>query len=205
MTKQPPPAAPSNYTTPQRLFPDADQPVFGLVLRLNFLALLPLLVGICLLWVPYQLYIVTGLNWVRFSEPTWGTMVTISIYLLVFIGSMALHELIHALFIRICGYQPVLNIHWGFLTAGVSLGQFIKRNHYLLIAVAPLMIMTIFGGLTLLVLPVALAQPILIALLFNFPASIGDLLIAQRLLRHPADTLYASNKNEIYIYHAEAN
>ena len=205
MIKQPPPTPPASYGPPQRLFPDADQPTFNLVLRLNFWALLPLTVGILLLWIPYQLYIVYGLNWVLFAEPNWGTMLTVFIYILVFIGSISLHELIHALFIRIFGYRPVLNIHWGFLTAGVPIGEFLRRNHYLAIAVAPLIIMTIFGGLILLFLPMALAQPILIALLFNFPASIGDLLIARRLLRHPADTLFASNENEIYIYHTRLN
>lgn len=203
MQKPTPPASPAGYAPPQSLFPEADGATLGLVFRLNFLALLPLTVGILLLWLPYQLYRFNGGVWVHFAEPEWGLVWTIVIYGLIFLGSMAIHELIHAAFIRLLGHRPILNVHWGFLTAGVPLGEFLQRNHYIVIALTPLVLMTIFGGLLLPFLPVALGQPLLIALLFNFPASIGDLLVARRLFRYPGSALFASSSGGIFVYQCD--
>ena len=67
-----PPESPAGYAFPRRLFPEADGPTLGLIFRLNFLALLPLMVGILVLWLPYQLYRFNGQSLVRFAEPVWG-------------------------------------------------------------------------------------------------------------------------------------
>ncbi len=201
MNTKSPPTPPPHYGRSQNIFNDIDDSNrTKLFFRLNFIALFPLFIGLLLLWAPYQFYRLLGLKWVIWEEPDWGTAVHILLYILIIFGSIVVHELIHALIIKQTGHKPVLAIHRGFLTAGIPTGDYLQRNHYLLITITPLISMTIFGGLLLLILPVTFGQPLLIALLFNFPASLGDLLVAQRVRRYPSNTIFASNGIEIYAY-----
>jgi hypothetical protein len=60
--------------------------------------------------------------------------------------------------------------------------------------------MSLGGAILLLLLPVAIGQVVLIALLLNAAASIGDLAVAQRALRQPNSALFADRDGGIKIF-----
>lgn len=183
------------------LFGDIDTSNYvGLLIRLNFIALLPLFVGILLLWLPYQLYKVMGMSAVLFTLPKPPIGISALLYLAIVILSMAIHELIHALVIKLAGFHPIVAIQSGFLVAGITEGEYLPRKTYLAVTLAPLVIMTILGGCLLPLLPKPLAEPLLVALLLNFPASIGDLYVARRVYNYPSTTTFASDGEHIYAY-----
>ncbi len=194
------PLAPIGYKQIDHLFSDWQRPRWQLFVWANLLALIPLAVGIGLLWLPYQYYVFIGLPWSIGGSFEWGTAVTLFIALLIIIASMLIHELLHALALKLLGHRPILGVQRGFLLAGIRPGDFLPRTHYFLITVVPLVFMSLGGGVLLLLLPHTLGKLLLIALLLNFPASLGDLLVAQRVRGYPSETLFASKNTFIYAY-----
>jgi hypothetical protein len=195
---------PPGYIYQQGLFEDvqeswADIPAWGLLLRANFLALTPLSVGVIVLWIPYQFYLFLGTPLALLPDPDWPPFITIFMGLLMIIGSMILHELLHGLALRVTGYRPRFGFQGGMLLAGIRAGDYLTRNHYLIMSVTPLILMTLFGSISLIFLPRLPGQIMLVALLLNFAASIGDLLVANRVRRWPASSLFASN-GDIHVF-----
>ena len=190
---------PVGYKQADHLFSDFQEPRWQLFLWANLLALLPLSVGVVILWFPYQWYVFIGLP-LAVGAVVWGTAVTILIALIIIVASILIHELLHALALKLLGYQPIIGMDRGFPVAGIVRGEFLSRNHYLIVTVTPLLSMTLIGGTLLLFLPHAIGKLLLIALLLNFPASFGDLIVAQRVRRYPSQALFANDDNHIYAY-----
>ncbi len=143
-----------------------------------------------------------GLNWfvssslrhVSFSLSLGGIILWCVLNILAYIVVLPLHEAIHALVILIWGGRP----HFGIkflpgtriplaLYCGAE-RQLFRRNAYLAVALAPLVLISLAGIILTLLAP-ALAVYTLLATAGNVSGAAGDVLVAARLLRQPAHTL----------------
>jgi hypothetical protein len=69
-----------------------------------------------------------------------------------------------------------------------------------MMALTPLTVMTICGSILLVLLPTNPGQIVLIVLLLNAAASLGDLAVADRVRRWPADALFAADDQGIKVF-----
>lgn len=190
------PQAPTGYRYSGRLFADlygSQEWGLRIILLANLLALVPLLAGIVALWLPYQLYLAAGAPFAFPSALRLNPATSVALGLAVCLASMVLHEIIHAITLAILGYRPVLSLEQGYLAASVPQGDYLTRGSYLVMSLSPLCIMTLLGVPGLLVLPPAFGKLLLVALLLNCAASIGDLLVAQRVQRCHRQALFSDD------------
>jgi hypothetical protein len=181
---------PYGYHLSGDLFDDFDDlPARRWLLIGNLWALLPLAIAILILWLPYQFYAALGAPLALLPDPRWSSLINWIFGALVVLGSMILHERLHGLALMMLGYHAKFNFSSGYFYATTD--GYLTRHHYVIMVLTPITIMTLGGALVLLFLPVSIGQIVLIALLLNAAASIGDLAVAQRALRQPADALFA--------------
>jgi hypothetical protein len=114
----------------------------------------------------------------------------LSLVLATIIVTVIIHEGIHGLVYQLFGYKVSYgaSLHLFAAYAG-AFGQWQRRDHNIVVALAPLIL------LTLLLIPLlSLAQPVLVliaftALLFNIGGAVGDMYLAWYLWRLPRTTL----------------
>lgn len=118
--------------------------------------------------------------------------------------TIVVHELIHGLAYRILGYRVSYGIYWklGFYTA--ALRQFQQRDHIIVSALAPLVLLTVVM-LPLLAIPNSLILEVaFIVLLVNTSGAVGDLYFTWRLWHVPRRTLaYDTDSSHSYVYEPE--
>jgi hypothetical protein len=192
---------PQGYVFQSDLFHDLkNTPEWYWIVWGNLLALVPLLVAALLLWLPYQFYVALGTPLALLPDPVLPDWSKWLIGLVVIVASMLLHELLHAAALRMLGYRAHLNYAWGYFYATVEQGQFLTRGHYILMSLTPLTVMTLGGAVLLLLLPATFGQILLITLLLNAAASVGDLSVAARARTYPHDALFSDEKGiKVYV------
>lgn len=101
---------------------------------------------------------------------------------------MLLHEGFHALFFWLFSKQkPIIGFKGAYAYASMP-GWYFPRNQYLLIGIAPLIFITIIGMILLMLLPTAVLNLVLIALIMNTSGAVGDLFVVIWLLTKPSTT-----------------
>lgn len=192
---------PPHYILYGGLFDDLrDAPEWRWLLWGNLFALVPLGAAILLIWLPYQFYMALGTPLALFSAPDWSPIVS-GLYTLIVIGaSMLLHEALHALALWAQGYGARLNYSTGYFYATTAPGEALTRRAYVVMALTPLIALTLIGALLLLILPAGLGQGVLLALLLNAAGSVGDLAVTQRALRCPPDARFVDERGiRVYV------
>ncbi|GEM_PF-1273276 len=183
--------APPRYTFHAYLFDDFDSaPGWRFLLWGNLYALIPLGALVVVLWLPYQLYAALGAPLALLPDPAWTDGGRLIVGGLIIGASILLHELLHALALIALGYRPILSYRGGFLYASIRPGARLTRRAYLIMVRTPLIAMTLVGAALLIILPIAIAQIILIALLLNGAASVGDLWVARRAAAQAPDAVF---------------
>jgi len=165
-----------------------------LLLGANFVALIPLAGGVLILWLPYQFYRMVGTPYALLPELQLPLPLLIGLGILVIGGSMLLHEWLHGIALTFLGYTPRYAFNKYYLLATVADGTFLTRSHYLQMTLTPITLMTIIGATLLPFLPPIVGQILLIALLLNLAASLGDIMVAIRVYKTPKEALFADNK-----------
>ncbi|NWG16390.1 MAG: DUF3267 domain-containing protein [Chloroflexi bacterium] len=194
------PTAPPGYGFAADLFGDLESASpWRFLLLANLLALIPLGAAALLLWLPYQMYAALGAPLALFPAPDWPPWGFWLFGAGALAGSIAAHEGLHGAALLLMGRRPRFGYAAGYLYASVRPGQFLTRRAYLVMVLSPLAIISLVGGLTLPFLSASLGQIVVLALLLNAAASIGDLAVAQRLLRWPPDALFAE-AGGIHVY-----
>ncbi len=188
---------PQGYDLDHDLFADFDEAndkfaQWRWLLIGNLWALIPLALAVLILWLPYQFYIALGAPLKLFPEPGWYPITYWAVGILIIFGSIVLHEGLHALALIMLGYRASLRYASGYFFATTD--GFLTRRHYLMMVLTPLTAMTLGGIIVLALLPIAIGQIVLIALLLNAAASVGDLVVADRAWRQPMDALFADRK-----------
>lgn len=191
------PNAPPGYVHQRPLFADLfarqKYPDWLLLLWANLIALLPLGGGVLLLWLPYQVYSYSGTPYALL--PMWTLPLGWKIIwgALIFVVSMLLHEWLHGLTLQLFGHQPSYAFHKLYLVATIQKGSYLTRREYLFMTLTPVVAMTIIGGGILFILPPVLGQLLLIALLLNTAASLGDFMVAWRVYKAPSEALFSDD------------
>jgi hypothetical protein len=187
---------PNGYVHHGPLFsrlPSRSQNYAKRVLLGNFLAIIPLGMGIVGLWLPYQVYIALGLPLAFTPELSWPITIKLLESLLVFVASVFLHEELHAIALRLTGHKPRLSFKRGFLYATISEGDFLTRREYLFMTLIPVVVLTLAGVLALLILPKSAGEVLLVILLLNLAASTGDFQVAIWVASKSPGSLFADD------------
>ncbi|WP_420645237.1 DUF3267 domain-containing protein [Candidatus Leptofilum sp.] len=191
------PTPPPGYVHVRPLFADWDlldkYPRWLVLIYANLVALLPLGGGVLLLWLPYQFYSFNNSPLALWPALTLPLGWKIVLGVLIFMGSMLLHEWLHGLVLQLFGHKPRYVFLKLYLVATIQKGSFLTRRQYLVMTLAPIVTMTLLGGGLLLFLPPAIGRLLLIALLLNTAASIGDILVAWRVYQAPPEARFGDD------------
>lgn len=173
----------------------------GLLIKLNLagLALLVLfgwLFSAAALWIrPEKASVILQIK----MDGLGSILMILALVVLMFLV-MVVHEVIHGLgFLLLAGVRPSFAFK-GFYAYAAAPGWFIPRNPYLVIGLAPLMVISLTGILLMAVVPAAWVGLLVLLCVFNASGAVGDLWVAWLLLRQPPDALAQDMGDEIRIY-----
>ncbi|NWG16708.1 MAG: DUF3267 domain-containing protein [Chloroflexi bacterium] len=168
----------------------------GRVLRLNLLALIPLTITLGLMsgWRMLALAARGPLP----GGPAWPWWLWLILILVVI---LPLHEWIHGLAIRWAGHKPRYGVMLskGALYATAD-GALFPRDVFIVIALAPLVGITLLAMLLIWILPDGTAYYIALAAALNAGSAIGDVWMAAAVRRCPPDALVRDEADSIRIY-----
>lgn len=133
----------------------------------------------------------------------WGgysPLIVIIVILLLAWAVIYLHEGIHGLgFWLATRTRPVFGLRSLYAFAGAP-DWYIPRDQYLLIGLAPLLVISALGVFLLAFVPQPLIGAILVLVVMNASGAAGDLWICLLLLRQPADALACDSGEELRVY-----
>jgi hypothetical protein len=96
----------------------------------------------------------------------------------IILGMMAMHEAIHGLFFWIfTRSRPIFGLKLLFAYAGAP-GWYIPRNQYIVVGLAPLVLMTAAGFFLIVLMTLPLAQLFLFGITMNASGAVGDLYVS---------------------------
>jgi Putative zincin peptidase len=165
---------------------------------LNVLSLIPLVIALMVvgLWGVFVRRLRGPIPSIFWENVPWLLAVILVIVLMI-----GLHEWIHGLAIRWMGYKPRygINLAKGVFFATTDNGLF-WRNQFLVVALAPLVVITIAGMILMIFTPDSLGYYVGLIVVMNAAGAIGDLWMAAVVWRYPDDTLVRDEADSIRIY-----
>lgn len=118
----------------------------------------------------------------------------------VTVAVIVLHEGVHGFFFHLfTGHRPKFGIGPGYAYAAAP-GWYIPRNQYLVVALAPFLLLSLLGLILLTWLPPAGIPGLLLFLVLNDGGAAGDLAVAAWLLTQPASCLAQDTGQAIVLY-----
>ena len=115
-------------------------------------------------------------------------LISITKLLLTIIVVMLLHEGFHAFFFWLFSKQkPIIGFKGAYAYASLP-GWYFPRNQYLVIGIAPLVLITIIGIIIFVFMPASVLNFIFIALIINSSGAAGDIFVVVWLLTKPPTT-----------------
>jgi len=120
-----------------------------------------------------------------FHLTLWGTILWFVVNVIGYVVILLIHEGLHAVMFLLWGGKPYFGTKLPLaLYCGAS-NQLFRRNQYLAVGLAPLIVITLAGICLTLLAPV-LASYTLLATIGNCSGAAGDVWVAARLWRQPA-------------------
>jgi hypothetical protein len=104
------------------------------------------------------------------------------------------------LFWVITGQRPRLGFS-GFYTYTSAPEWFISRSTYLIIRLAPLVVITVFGLAAVPIVPLNLVPGVLLLISLNIAAAVNDLIFVWWILSKPADVLIQDFSDRALVFH----
>lgn len=117
-----------------------------------------------------------------------GVLLWLVINVIGYFLILPIHEVVHALAFLLWGGKPYFGTKLPLALYCGAKNQLFHRNQYLVIGLAPLVVLTIVG-ITFTLLNPVLASYMLFANLGNVSGAAGDVWTVARLLRHPKSVL----------------
>ena len=172
----------------------------GLLLWLNLIGLVLLLLFAWLFfWLAARLHAPVGPGLSSTGDPP-AAWVTVLAIVLAFVTILLLHELVHgAFFWLITRSRPRFGLQITYAYAAAP-DWYIPRNPYLVVGLAPLILITLAGVALLPLLPDVWVLPWVLALALNASGSVGDVYIIGWLLARPASVLVNDHGDSIHFY-----
>ena len=118
----------------------------------------------------------------------WGLITWIAINILSYLVILPIHEALHAAAFSFWGGSPYFGVKLPYALYCGAKNQLFRRNHYLVVGLAPLVVITLAGIIFTLLSPV-LASYVIFATVGNVSGAAGDVWVAARLLRLPGTSL----------------
>lgn len=118
----------------------------------------------------------------------WGLVLWIAINIISSVIIILVHEAIHGMAFTFWGGKPHYGAKLPYAFYCGARNQIFRRNHYLVVGLAPLVVITIAGIVFTLLVP-ALASYVILASIANFSGAAGDVWAVARLLRQPRHVL----------------
>ena len=118
----------------------------------------------------------------------WGILLWVVLNIVAYLVVLPLHEGIHGLAFSLWGGKPYFGTKLPFALYCGAKDQLFRRNQYLVVGLAPLVVITVAGIVFTLLYP-GLAAYTLLGTVGNFSGAAGDVWVAQRILRQPPDVL----------------
>lgn len=172
-----------------------------LIIILNLMGLILLIFSVWFFsWIANQIRSGSDISFsIEFSSIS-SALVALGKLLITIIFVLALHEGIHAFFFWIfSGQKPMIGFKGAYAYAAMP-GWYFPRNQYLVIGIAPLILITLIGILLLVVLPISILNLVLIALILNTSGAVGDLFVVIWLLTKPVETLALDQVDSIEFF-----
>jgi hypothetical protein len=179
---------PANYTLAGTIDLSKDRRALWI---LNFIALVLFLFSAWfLVWLAVTIRPSSAARGFSFSSGSLGSLVGWLVYIVATtIGMVVIHEAIHGLFFWFfTASRPRFGFRGTYAFASAP-DWFIPRHLYLVIALAPLVLMTFVGLAAIFVVPDNLLPALLFLIAMNFSSSVGDMMVAGWLLRKPTGIL----------------
>lgn len=125
-----------------------------------------------------------------------GFAVLVAVALLV----MVLHEAVHGLAIwLLTGARPTFGIGWTYAYTAAP-DWYLPRGRFVLVGLAPLVLLTALGLALLPVVPLALVPLVVLALTLNAAGAVGDLALIGLLLAQPRGALARDTGHRVEFY-----
>jgi putative zincin peptidase len=118
----------------------------------------------------------------------WGLLIWIVINIIGYILILPIHELVHAAAFTLWGGKPYFGTKLPYALYCGARHQLFRRNQYLVVGLAPLVVITVAGIIFTLLSPV-LASYTIFATVGNVSGAAGDIWVVRRLLRLPPSVL----------------
>ena len=120
------------------------------------------------------------------------------------IVTISLHEAIHGLTMRLFGARPIFGLDWKLGAAyATAPGYLFTRNQFILVALVPLVALTLIFLLILMFVPMSWRLVGVLALTFNVAGAAGDLWMARVLLPFPASALVMDERDGLRVFVGE--
>ncbi len=118
----------------------------------------------------------------------WPLLVWVGVNILGSILILGVHELVHGLAFMLWGGKPYYGARLPFALYCSARNQLFPRNYYIVIGLAPFVVITLIAIIFTIIAPV-LASYGLLAWISNFSGAVGDLMAVSWLLRQPHTVL----------------
>lgn len=124
----------------------------------------------------------------------------IALLLAITAGMLLLHEAIHGLFFWLfTKMRPVFGIGPGYAYAAAP-GWFLPGRQYLVVGLAPLVVISVMSFLLLAVAPPGWFLPVILFASFNASGAVGDIAVAIWLLRQSRECLANDRGDAVTLY-----
>jgi len=116
--------------------------------------------------------------------------------------TVVVHELLHGLALRCYGARPAYGVLWnGMMFYATAAGHAFPRNAYLVIALAPLVGLSLVAlGVLALPLPGWLTFAVILCAAFNVGSAWGDLWLVRTALRYPRAAYIVDEKDGMRVF-----
>lgn len=116
---------------------------------------------------------------------------------------VVLHEAIHGLaFWHYTGDRPAFGLR-GWYAYAAAPGWYLPRKQYLVVGLAPLVLISLPGLLCVAFIPLPALLPLLLLITANIAGAVGDLAVVFWLLTKPPTTLVQDSGDAIMVYQPE--
>ncbi len=190
---RPAPAPPEGFTLVHSFILTERGPLIGMNVVGGLGFIVALAVVFSLLTVYYQLGAPLILEGLSASLPVWA-------YLLMLLGTLAAHEGLHGAAMIALGFRPRFGMKLRKLVLYTTADAYFSRRQYLIITLAPLLVITLVGLPVMLLLTPAIAAWVGIAVAMNAASSIGDMWMAAVMASFPRAALFRDEADGMSIY-----
>ena len=129
-----------------------------------------------------------------------GIFASLAFFLVISLAVILLHEAVHGLFFWLfTGGRPVFAFR-GLYASASAPGWYLPRGQYLVVALAPLTLLSLAGLVFMYFAPPAWLLALLAFLALNAGGAVGDLSVAAWLLSKPPDCLANDQSDVITLY-----